>query len=341
MLRCRDILLGGLNIVKVRVFKRRIPITVTIMVTNRCNLKCRYCQIPPRIEKELSTQEIFRIIDELQLLGTRRISIGGGEPLLRSDIREIIEHCKEKGLYTSLFSNGWYVAQKIEELKYLDKVMLSLDGKKEIHDWLRGKDSYERAISAIRILREHKISVWSSTVLTKYNIDQIDFILEKAKEYGLAALFQTAQNNSRSGKIEDFLFASHQEYRAAIQKLIEKKRERYPIVNSKTYLRYLLSWPDYKEFLYRGNSISTKYKAKKCFAGRNYCNIDVNGDLYPCFALMDKMQTSNCVGGMVKNALLDIKLPEQNCLCTVPCSNEYDYVLSGKWEPILNALRYL
>jgi len=73
---------------KARTLGRRIPLYVGFFITQKCNLNCIYCfpDSPNRKnETEFSTEEIFRIVDELYAMGTRYITILGGEPLIRKD----------------------------------------------------------------------------------------------------------------------------------------------------------------------------------------------------------------------------------------------------------------
>ena len=72
-------------IVRARMSRRRTPLFVTLCVTNRCNLRCIYCyeEYYDRNHREMSTAEILSLIDQLAAMGTRYISINGGEALLR------------------------------------------------------------------------------------------------------------------------------------------------------------------------------------------------------------------------------------------------------------------
>ena len=81
------------NILKSKVLYQLIPLQAQPTVTDHCNLRCvyYYANYPARGHKDLSIVEIFKIIDDLAILGTRRINLVGGEPLSRSDIGDIIK----------------------------------------------------------------------------------------------------------------------------------------------------------------------------------------------------------------------------------------------------------
>lgn len=198
-MKLRDKILSLKAILKVRYLHRRIPLAVRFQLTNRCTLQCKYCNIWHTETKELSTKEIFRIIHELSKLGTKRISFSGGEPLLREDIDEIITFCNKQGIYPEMNSNGTLVPKKIDTVKKLDFLKLSLDGPQEVHDAVRGDGSYQKVIEAANISFKNKINFGFAYTLTKYNINFLDHVLGVATRYHTIVAFQpTKKNASRS-----------------------------------------------------------------------------------------------------------------------------------------------
>ena len=101
---------------------KRIPLDGTFELTFRCNLKCKhcYCNQPVNDKKikkqELSTEEIFRVFDEISEAGCFWLLISGGEPLLREDFEDIYIYAKRKGMLITLFTNGTLVNTKIAEM---------------------------------------------------------------------------------------------------------------------------------------------------------------------------------------------------------------------------------
>ncbi len=137
------------SLLMARVFKKKTPLIVSWAITTRCNKSCAYCDIWNIKVKELETAHVFSLISELSRLGTRIIHFTGGEPLLREDIGMIIDCCSERGILTSINSNGSLMKQRIKELKNLNLVGLSLDGPEDVHDSIRGKGSYGEVIAAL------------------------------------------------------------------------------------------------------------------------------------------------------------------------------------------------
>ena len=88
-MKIKDKIFIGHSILKSKLLKKSSPLTVGWSLTNRCNHECKYCGIPNVKSNELTTEQIFSIIDELSELGTKIIQFTGGEPLLRDDIGKI------------------------------------------------------------------------------------------------------------------------------------------------------------------------------------------------------------------------------------------------------------
>jgi len=107
------------------------PYFAHLAITHRCNLRCRFCHVTETRFAELSTEQMCRAIDVLDRMGVAVISIsGGGEPLLRDDFDQIIDHAAGRGLYVKLTSNGTMARAKYERLlkSRVDEIGISLDG---------------------------------------------------------------------------------------------------------------------------------------------------------------------------------------------------------------------
>lgn len=143
--------------------------------TRRCNLDCRHCGAKRETySRELTTEEMKKIIDEIVAYGVHYFGATGGEPLLRSDLFEIFGYAKQKGLSTTLASNGFFVSdnnvEKIVEI--IDSVQISLDGNEDIHNQIRGNNlAFGRATKAMKLLKQNGIrQLTVSTVITSFNI---------------------------------------------------------------------------------------------------------------------------------------------------------------------------
>lgn len=269
------------KIVKTKAGITRIPLITNLTLTYRCNLRCRYCEVWKRPGSEMNTATILRLIDEIAAAGTERLSLGGGEPMLRPDLGEIIAHARKRRLTTNLLSNGLQVRRRIGELAGLDFLAISLDGAAAAHDHARGAGSYDSALDAIRAARAAGIEVWTTTVLTRFNLDQIPAVLEIARREGARASFLPVMNESLRARNFEDLAPDREALVAAMDLLLtEKSRRGTPLAASAALLRFYRDrWrrdlPARDRGAWQGGTL-------RCQAGRLFCSIAPDGRLYPC-----------------------------------------------------------
>jgi radical SAM protein with 4Fe4S-binding SPASM domain len=119
----------------------------------------------------LGTKETMRIIDQIYDFGATFLGIGGGEPLLREDLPELVGYAKSIGLNVSLITNGDFIGNKLLDklVKNGVRISVSVDGKEEINDAIRGKGAYKKAVSAIE--KTSKAGLLDCLVATLTNVD--------------------------------------------------------------------------------------------------------------------------------------------------------------------------
>jgi len=102
-------------------------LAVDILVTWRCNLRCKKCCVP-KTGFEASTQQFIELLDKLYDVGLRRVVLTGGDPLMREDISDIARYAKEKGFEIYLSTNGVLLKERWEKLSpYISWISISLD----------------------------------------------------------------------------------------------------------------------------------------------------------------------------------------------------------------------
>ncbi len=150
----------------------KIPF-VSIQITNICNLDCPFCFRRNVIDKPFSNIE--KIIRNLKDCNVDTIVISGGEPLLRKDIVEILELCKELNIKTVLQSNGILLNKYFDDIyKYVDWISLSLDGDTpETNSLLRSEKQFYSILKILPIIKKNKIKVKLGTVVTRINYENI------------------------------------------------------------------------------------------------------------------------------------------------------------------------
>ncbi|HUV97970.1 MAG TPA: radical SAM protein, partial [Candidatus Paceibacterota bacterium] len=160
-------------------FKRSLafnkPHHVQWMLTYRCNYRCRSCDVwrDQKPMKELSTEEVKMGLDILRKLGVMEIVLSGGNPLLREDIDEIIDHAS-RYFITTIYDNGSQAAKKVDALRKVDFVAISLDTlDEEKYDYLKGvHGALKSALNAVQTLQEQGITVAVSPTISQLNMHQ-------------------------------------------------------------------------------------------------------------------------------------------------------------------------
>jgi len=131
------------------------PVTnLRISVTDECNLNCFYChrEGQKKGEKEMTPEEIERIVRIASLLGIKKVKLTGGEPTIRRDIVEIVRRIRPYVVDLSLTTNGTVMYRLAEELKEagLDRVNISLDTlDREKYKKITGFDVLPRVLKGI------------------------------------------------------------------------------------------------------------------------------------------------------------------------------------------------
>ncbi|HMZ00509.1 MAG TPA: radical SAM protein, partial [Burkholderiaceae bacterium] len=157
--------------------RRQPPGPVVIWnLIRRCNLTCKHCysiSADTDFAGELTTDEVFRTMDDLKAFRVPVLILSGGEPLLRPDIFDIAARAKGMGFYVGLSSNGTLIdAASIDRIAAadFDYVGISLDGIRDTHDRFRRLDgAFERSLAGLRLCRDLGVKVGVRFTLTADN----------------------------------------------------------------------------------------------------------------------------------------------------------------------------
>lgn len=327
----------GAKIFQTHMLGTKRPLAVSFSVTDRCNQRCEYCDIPLRNMRDLTTDQLIGIVRELGELGCERIVLTGGEASLRADIGPIIDACKDAGIYTSMNSNGLLARRKIRELRKLDLAFISLDGPKEVHDRQRNmKDAWEKALEAIKLFRDEGIKVWTFTPLTKGDLEYVEWVTRKARELDFYCDFGNLSDHYLAGDRLDPLYPDKEEHRRTVDWLIREKERNPNIGSSVATLQFVRD-------TYR---LKGKYEQfPRCYSGKLFCYIDTNGDCYSCFDMrgLPRNRGGNCVRDGVRKAF--DSLPDMTeARCPECCCNsaiEMNYLADLNPHSVRNILRWV
>jgi len=163
---------------------QRAPMQVSIEVTRRCPLECQHCynNLPMGDQdarsREMTTEEHFRMLDELVEMGCFWLLYTGGEIFARKDFLEIYTYAKQKGFLITLFTNGTLITEKIAD--YLVEwppfaIEITLYGRtRETYEALTMiPGSYDRCLRGIKLLRERGLPLKLKTVATSINKHEV------------------------------------------------------------------------------------------------------------------------------------------------------------------------
>jgi MoaA/NifB/PqqE/SkfB family radical SAM enzyme len=140
------------------------------------------------IKDELTRSEKLELVQQVAEARTNALMIAGGEPLTSDDLPEMIHEAHQRDLYTVLITNGTLLSLEnalcLKEAG-LDYVKINLDSASpEIHDVLRGKGSWEKAVAGVQNAVEVNVNTGISITATQANFREIPKIVQMAKELG-------------------------------------------------------------------------------------------------------------------------------------------------------------
>jgi Y-X(10)_GDL-associated radical SAM protein len=171
-------------------YRESHPVHVVWEITLACNLKCAHCgsRAGKRRPNELTTAECIDVVEQLARMGTREVTLIGGEAFLRPDWLEIIQAISDRGMHPSMQSGGRSLTEeKIRAAKAagLRSCGISLDGLEDLHDRLRGvKGSYQQALGALHNLKKYDIPSSVNTQITALTMNEMRPLLHIIAEAG-------------------------------------------------------------------------------------------------------------------------------------------------------------
>lgn len=264
-----------------RVNEQRVPLSGSIELTHRCNLRCIHCYLAgsdpgPSNRDELTASQWKHLLDAVTEDGCLYLLITGGEPLIRPDFSEIYTHAKQNGLIVTVFTNATLITDRIEAL-FVDlpphKVEISIYGAtRATYESITGvPGSYETCLAGIRRLLESGISVGLKTILMKPNVHEFQQIEQMAKDLGVKFRFDPAIFPRFDGDQSPTRLRVDPVTVAALEMADEKRAK------------------EWGEFLLRQREAGggTCDALFRCGAGVASFHINARGHLHPCLMVHD------------------------------------------------------
>lgn len=271
------------------------PVVIWNLI-RRCNLTCKHCysiSADTDFPGELSTDEVYRVMDDLKSFGVPVLILSGGEPLLRPDIFEISQRAKSMEFYVGLSTNGTLIdgdnIEAIAKVGY-DYVGISIDGMRETHDWFRRKQgAFDASLRGIRLCHEHETKVGLRFTMTQDNAHELPQLLDLVDAENVNKFYLSHLNYAGRGNRNRKTDVVQQTTRWAMDLLFETalwdvragRQREYVTGNNDADGVYLLLWVK-QHFPPHVSHIRTRLAQwGGNSSGINIANIDNLGNVHP------------------------------------------------------------
>jgi pyrroloquinoline quinone biosynthesis protein E len=166
-----------------------IPLAVLLELTHRCPLQCGYCSNPVEMERagnELSTDEWKKVLTELAEIGVLQVHFSGGEPTVRKDLAELIQHASALGLYSNLITSAVLLSRdRLAALADagLCHIQISFQGNEpELANRIAGFKGHSKKLEAAGWARELGLPLTVNAVMHRQNLHQLPGMIDMAVE---------------------------------------------------------------------------------------------------------------------------------------------------------------
>ncbi|MDP1773897.1 MAG: heme d1 biosynthesis radical SAM protein NirJ [Methylobacter sp.] len=275
--------------------KPAAPVVIWNLI-RRCNLTCKHCYTTStdiNFPNELSTPEIYMVMDDLKTFKVPVLILSGGEPLLHPDIFDISRRAKEMGFYVALSTNGTKISvDNIDEIASINYqyIGVSLDGIKDTHDQFRRvKGSFDQALQGINLCLEKGIKIGLRFTLTQDNARDFPALLQLMDDHNIDKFYLSHLNYGGRGnknRKDDAHFAMTRDamdllFETSYNWLKTGKDREFVTGNNDADAVYFLHWVA-RNFPDKVEHIKAKLEQWGGNAsGVNVANIDNLGNVHP------------------------------------------------------------
>lgn len=282
-----------------------VPVHVVWEITLACDLKCGHCgsRAGKKRSGELTTEECFEVVDGLERLGTREVSMIGGEAYLRRDWPELVRYIKSKGMRCLIQTGGRnFNAERLQTAidAGLDGVGVSIDGMRELHDRVRGvPGSWDKAFDLYRRAREAGLQASCNTQIGAETMADLPALMDTIIEAG-ATHWQIQLTVAMGNAVDndELLLQPHQlaELMPLLARLFKEGQKRGLLMVVGNNIGYFGPY----EHLWRGYS-DERVHWTGCSAGQNVIALEADGSVKGCPSL----PTVGYTGGNVRDAAIE------------------------------------
>lgn len=263
------------------------PYSVGWAITNVCNLHCIHCNMDSGycLKNELTTEECYKVIDELKKNKVQKICFFGGEPFARKDFLKIVDYAFKKGFFINVTTNSLLITDDMikNDLYKFDLIRVSLDGPTpETHEFIRNQSGlFDKTINKIKKMVANGIDVAVVTCISHNNMDYIEDMIKLLKELKVKRWFLPLLSSAGRGSAIAKEVLTPLEVKNVLIKINELTKDAPFVVNLDLPYNVLL----------QGRNSNIK---SACPAAITEMAIFANGDVSPCCEIP-------VIGGNIRN----------------------------------------
>ena len=248
--------------------------------TNQCNMFCDHCyrEAGAKADEELTTEQGKQLIDEIIKAGFKIMIFSGGEPFMREDIFDLVNHAIKGGLRVVFGTNGSLitqeVAQKLKDLGVMG-VGISLDSlDKAKHDNLRKYEhAWDEAVRGMENCKKVGLPFQIHTTVMEWNDHEVEAITDFAVEKGAVAhhiFFLVPSGRAKNIEVESL---RAEQYERLLERILKKQQQ----------VEIELKPTCAPQFMRIAKQMGMNLRfGRGCLAGTSYCIIGPRGDVQPC-----------------------------------------------------------
>lgn len=251
-------------------------------VTDRCNLRCKFCDVWRGRGKEMDTAQARQAVSNMCSIGVTAMNIDGGEPLIRKDLEDIALLCRSYGMFVALSTNGTLITRTRAGrlVDAFDQVCVSIDGFEKTHDSIRGRGNFKKAMRGVELLLEangnggRRCIIGTNTVITKHNIGEVTGLAKHIEALG-ADFFGTCPVNDpypldiEHPRIDRDMYPEREDYERLVDGLIGAKSRNPSFIQASDKFLALI-----------GDHFSSGVKI--CDVGKYSLFLDAGGNVCAC-----------------------------------------------------------
>lgn len=266
------------------------PRNVVWELTLACNLNCRHCgsRAGKARPDEMSLDECLVVADDLAALGAELVTLSGGEPTLMKGWDVLARRLADHGVLVNMVTNGVYRSgaardEIISRAKAagMCNVGVSIDGRREIHDRIRGVGTFHKSVESIRAFTAAGIRVGVLTTINRWNYGQLEDVRQIAIDAG-ATLWRLQLGKPMGNMVDEDLTITTDQYEALLPRLARLKRDKAIRLGVGDSIGY---YGPHDRVLRGKGWRGRKEIWKGCQAGMQAIGIEADGGVKGCLSL--------------------------------------------------------